>query len=257
MDCDVERYSRQTAIPDIGPEGQARLARMKVLVAGAGGLGTPCASYLAGMGVGHLCIVDSDVVSLSNLTRQIMYSTADIGNEKATVLASRLHRANPGIHIEPLVTHIDRNNAPNLISGFDVVASCLDNLETRYILNEACVRAGIPMVEAGIMGFTGMVTVIKAGQGPCYNCLFPQDRSIRNSSMMKKATATYPLGVLGSTAGIAGSVQAGEVLKLLLGIGEPLVGRMLLFNHLRADFRLVSMAKSAKCPVCGHIPEHD
>ena len=109
------------------------------------------------------------------------------------------------IHIEPLVTHIDRNNAPNLISGFDVVASCLDNLETRYILNEACVRAGIPMVEAGIMGFTGMVTVIKAGQGPCYNCLFPQDRSIRNSSMMKHRD--LPARRLGSTAGMAGSVR--------------------------------------------------
>ncbi len=248
-----ERYSRQTQIPHIGQEGQARLAGKKVLIAGAGGLGTPCASYLAGMGVGHIGIVDNDVVSLSNLPRQFMYGTADIGHEKAKVIAARLHGANPTIHIEPIVTRIDRGNAGKLISGYDVVASCLDNLDTRYILNQACVEARIPMVEAGIMGFTGIVTVVKPGHGPCYHCVFPQKDRTNEGSADAKGQTPSPPGVLGSTAGTAGSVQAGEVLKLLLGIGESLVGRMLLFDLLRADFRLVSVARAPECPVCGHI----
>lgn len=242
-----ERYSRQITLPEVGEAGQLELSSRRVLVVGAGGLGTPCSVYLAGMGVGHISLVDSDSVSLSNLPRQIMYRMADIGEMKAPTLAERLTAANPNVKIEPIVKRLDSDNMGETVQGYDAVAACLDNLETRYILNKACVEAGIPLVEAAVSGFTGMVTVVMPGKGPCYQCLFPK-RSMAN----KKASS--PPAIAGPAPGVAGALQASEVMKLLLNIGEPLVGRMLLFDLLRGEFNIVTTARRDGCEVCGQVP---
>ncbi len=236
-----KRYARQIMVPQVGPEGQALLSTKRVLIAGAGGLGTPCAAYLAGAGIGHIAILDSDVVSLSNLPRQILYTMHDIGKEKAKVLAEKLAAANDGVSIVPMVQSITQENVSNTIESFDVVISCVDNLETRYVLNQACISSGIPMIEGAISGFTGMVTTIVPGQGPCYQCIFPK----------KLVPVQESIGVLGPTPGVTGSIQAAEALKLLLGKGLLLAGRLLLLDLLSSDFRIVTVKNDPCCPICG------
>ncbi|QUL99125.1 MAG: HesA/MoeB/ThiF family protein [Candidatus Fermentithermobacillus carboniphilus] len=238
-----ERYARQILVPEIGEVGQEILSAKRVLVVGAGGLGTPCTSYLAGAGVGHIGLLDSDEVSLSNLPRQIMYDMNDLGKRKADVLSRKLSAANPLIRIEPITEKLTEENVHSIVRGFDVVASCVDNLETRYILNEACVRAGIPMVEGAVYGFTGLVTVILPGRGPCYECIFP-----KRPQLEKK-----PVGVAGPSPGVIGSIQAAETLKLLLGKGQPLAGRLVLIDLLTASFQTIVVAKNPECRVCRNM----
>lgn len=239
-----ERYARQILLPEVGETGQKELFTKKVLIVGAGGLGTPCSLYLAGAGVGEIDLVDSDVVALSNLPRQVMYRMDDIGKPKALLLAERLMAANPGVKVNPIVKRLDKDNIKEVVQGHDVVAACLDNLATRYILNEACVEAGIPMVEAAVSGFTGMVTVVMPGKGPCYQCLFP-----KRSTASKKPSSPPPIA--GPAPGIAGALEASEVLKLLLNIGEPLVGRMLLFDLKMGQFQIVTASRREDCEICG------
>jgi molybdopterin/thiamine biosynthesis adenylyltransferase len=236
-----KRYARQIMVPEVGPEGQALLSTKKVLIVGAGGLGTPCSAYLAGAGIGHIGILDNDVVSLSNLPRQILYTTNDIGREKAKVLAEKLAAANHGLSLVPMIQSLTKENVSNTIEGFDVVISCVDNLETRYILNQACISSGIPMIEGAISGFTGMVTTIIPGQGPCYQCIFPK----------KLVPVQKAIGVLGPTPGVTGSIQAAEALKLLLGKGLLLSGRLLLLDLLSGDFRTITVRNNPYCPICG------
>lgn len=239
------RYARQIALPEIGREGQVVLGSKRVLIVGAGGLGTPCAAYLAGAGVGHIAIVDNDVVSLSNLQRQILYNMDDIGKQKAMVLTKKLAAANDALEIVAVTQTMTMANASNLISGYDIVISCVDNPGTRYILNQACINNGIPMVEGAISGFTGIVATIIPGQGPCYQCIFPN----------KPVPGHKPVGVASPTPGVVGSIQAAEAIKLLLGKGVPLTGRLLLIDLLKGDFRTVSVSNSPDCPVCGKAVE--
>ena len=242
-----ERYSRQIMLPEVGEDGQKKLFSKRVLIVGAGGLGTPCSLYLAGMGVGHIGLVDSDSVSLSNLPRQFMYRPDDVGKMKAPTLTRMLAAANPDITVEPIVKNLGAENMDEIVSGYDAVASCLDNLETRYILNKACVDADIPLVEAAVSGFTGMVTVIAPGRGPCYQCLFP--KKAKKAAAAKKPSS--PLAIVGPAPGIAGAMQASEIMKLLLNMGESLIGRMLLFDLLRSEFNIVTTSRREKCEVCG------
>lgn len=238
-----ERYQRQIIIPEIGESGQEVLARKRVLIVGCGGLGTPCAAYLAGAGVGHLTLVDADSVALSNLPRQYMYTVDEIDQMKAPSMAKKLSRNNPGVEVVPMTVKITDDNAADLVRGFDVAVSCVDNLETRYSLNRACVSAGIPMVEAAVTGFSGIVTVVMPGKGPCYQCIFPK----------KPVAVKKPVPVVGPAPGVAGTIQASETLKLLLGIGDPLVGRMILFDLLASRFDTVKVERNPECPVCQHL----
>lgn len=244
------RYSRQIQIPEIGEEGQEALAHKKVLVVGAGGLGTPCAAYLAGMGVGRITIVDHDSISLSNLPRQFMYDPSDIGKMKAAVLAGKLHRANPNIIIEPLIVAANPDSIQRAAAGCDVVVSCVDNPQTRYAINQACVQAQIPMVEGGVSGFQGMATVIWPGKGPCYECLFPA-RKIQPEACL------WPAGIAAPVPGVIGSIQAIEVLKILLGKGQPLTGQLLIADFLSGAFRVVRADRKPDCRICSHLPIHD
>ncbi len=237
-----ERYLRQIAIPQIGEKGQAELAGKRVLVVGAGGLGTPCATYLAGMGTGHIRLVDDDTVSLSNLPRQVLYDTSDIAKHKAFALRKKLLKANPTIDVEPVITRLDAQNAKILVEDRHAVASCVDNLDTRYLLNDACLRASVPFVDAGVAGFSGLVTTVVPGRGPCYRCIFPEE----------SPGSFPPTGIFGPAAGVAGAIQAGEILKLLLGIGDPLTGKMLLFNLLQGDFRSIPAPRRPSCKACGN-----
>jgi len=241
MEQVLERYNRQILVPEVGLEGQEELGKKRVLVVGAGGLGTPCLLYLTGMGIGHIAVVDSDKVSLSNLPRQVAYNIHDLGKSKAKVMAKKLQLANPNSEVEPLPVILSDANALDFVKTYDVVVSCVDNMETRYVLNRACVEAGVPMVEGAVSGFQGLLTVIVPGQSPCYECIFPA----------KVQTEKKPIGVVGPVPGVIGSIQAAEVLKLLLRKGDLLSGILLIVDLLRGDFRFVEVKRNPECPVCG------
>ncbi len=244
------RYSRQILMPEIGEKGQKALAQKKVLVVGAGGLGTPCAAYLSGMGVGHITIMDHDSISLSNLPRQFMYDPSDMGKMKAAILAQKLHKANPDIIIEPLTIAANPDSIQKAAAGCNVVVSCVDNPQTRYAINQACVQAQIPMVEGGVSGFQGMATVIWPGKGPCYECLFPA-RKIRPE------TCLQPTGIAAPVPGVIGSIQAIEVLKILLGQGQPLTGQLLIADFLSGNLSVIRADRKPDCRICSHLPIHD
>jgi len=238
------RYDRQTIIPTIGESGQKRLLSSSVLVAGLGGLGSPVALYLAAAGVGHLGLADDDVVSESNLQRQIIHGVAALGRKKAESAAGRVRDLNPDVRVTIHRERVTRANVVSVIHGYNVVVGCLDNMESRYTLNEACVGAGVPLVEGGVMRFSGMVTTIVPGKGPCYRCIFP---AMPDAGVMEQASA----GVLGPAPGVIGSIQAMEAVKLILGIGEPLIGRLLLVDLLLGSFKEVEATRNPACPVCG------
>lgn len=238
------RYARQIIMPEIGKEGQTLLSGRKVLIVGAGGLGTPCAAYLAGAGVGHITIADNDVVSLSNLQRQILYNMDDIGKNKAVVLAKKLSSANDTIEIVGVAQTVTQANALELIKCYDTVVACVDNPDTRYVLNQACSAGKIPMVEGAISGFTGLVTTIVPGKSPCYRCAFPN-----KPSPLKK-----PIGVASPTPGVIGSIQAAETLKFFLNKGRVLTGKLLVIDLLAGSFCTVNINKDPNCPVCGKNP---
>ncbi|MBV8065295.1 MAG: molybdopterin-synthase adenylyltransferase MoeB [Actinobacteria bacterium] len=243
------RYSRHLLIPEVGEEGQLKLLDARVLLIGAGGLGSPASLYLAAAGVGRLGIVDDDVVDESNLQRQIAHSTERLGESKAESAKRTLQALNPDVDV---VTYKERLTSENvdriLADGWDVIVDGADNFPTRYLLNDAAVWHDIPIVHGSIYRFEGQVTVLKPHEGPCYRCLFPQPPP------PELAPSCAEGGVLGVLPGIVGSLQASEALKLALGIGEPLVGRLLLFDALSTEFNEVTLRRDPNCPVCGEHP---
>lgn len=244
----LERYSRHLRLAEVGIEGQKRLAAGHVLVVGAGGLGSPAAFYLAAAGVGHLRLVDDDVVDRSNLQRQILHTEASVGTPKVESARQRLQALNPSIRIEPVQARVTSDNVEALLDGIDVVVDGSDNFPLRYLLNDACVKLGKPLVYGAVQRFEGQVSVFDAGrqrgQAPCYRCLFPEPPPPEFAPNCAEA------GVLGVLPGIVGLLQANEAIKLLLGIGQPLSGRLLQFDALGMRFRELRLPPDPDCPVC-------
>jgi len=243
-DAQRQRYSRHLLIPEVGPEGQARLLASKVLLVGAGGLGSPAALYLAAAGVGTLGIVDFDVVDASNLQRQVLHSTERIGQRKTESAARTISALNPDVDVVRHDEMLTADNVARLIAGYDVVLDGTDSFETRYLLNDAAVIAGIPVVHASVYRFEGQLTVFDPPAGPCYRCLYP------TPPPPELAPACSVAGVLGVVPGIMGLLQANEVLKLLLGIGTTLAGRLVLFDALEGEFTELRLRRDPACPVC-------
>jgi molybdopterin/thiamine biosynthesis adenylyltransferase/rhodanese-related sulfurtransferase len=245
---ELVRYARHLSLPDVGREGQDRLRAARIVIIGAGGLGSPAALYLAAAGVGTLGIVDADRVELSNLQRQILHGTADVGSPKVASATKRIEALNPHVHIEPHELRLDAAQAADLLRRYDVVLDGSDNFPTRYLVNDTCVWLGKPLVYGSIFRFEGQVSVFDASRGPCYRCLYaepPPPDLVPNCAEG---------GVLGVLPGIIGSLQALEVLKLVLGIGDSLVGRLVLFDALALGFRELRLRKDPDCPVCGERP---
>lgn len=247
-DEEIQRYSRHILLPEVGGRGQMRLKEASVLVVGAGGLGSPVALYLAAAGVGRIGLIDSDVVDSSNLQRQVLHDTDQLGRPKVESGAERMRAINPHITVQTYHDRLGAENVAELVAQYDVIVGGVDNFPARYLLNDACVMAKKPLVEAGILKYDGMVMTIKPYEGPCYRCIFPEPPPPGTVPTCSEA------GVLGALAGVMGSLQAFEVLKLILEIGEPLAGRMLMFEGLRGQFRTVEWDRNPKCPVCGDHP---
>jgi len=243
------RYSRHLLIPEVGEEGQLKLLESKVLLIGAGGLGSPAALYLAAAGVGRLGIVDADVVDESNLQRQVLHATADLGTPKVDSARAALEALNPDVDVVGYRERLTSENVDRIFGeGWDVIVDGADNFPTRYLVNDASVWHDVPVVHGSIYRFEGQTTVFKPGAGPCYRCLFPQPPP------PELAPSCAEGGVLGVLPGVIGSLQANEALKLLLGIGEPLVGRLLLFDALAGELNEVAVRRDPDCPVCGEHP---
>jgi molybdopterin/thiamine biosynthesis adenylyltransferase/rhodanese-related sulfurtransferase len=243
------RYSRHLLIPEVGEEGQQRLLDARVLLIGAGGLGSPASLYLAAAGVGRLGIVDADVVDASNLQRQIVHSTDTLGTPKVTSARRAIEALNPDVQVVGYEERLTSANVDRILGeGWDVIVDGADNFPTRYLVNDASVWHGIPVVHGSIYRFDGQVTVFKPHEGPCYRCLFPVPPP------PELAPSCAEGGVLGVLPGIVGSLQASEALKLALGAGDPLVGRLLLFDALHTEFTEVALQRDPACPVCGETP---
>jgi molybdopterin/thiamine biosynthesis adenylyltransferase/rhodanese-related sulfurtransferase len=238
------RYSRHLLIPEVGAKGQTKLLDSKVLLIGAGGLGSPASLYLAAAGVGTIGIIDFDVVDLSNLQRQIVHTTDRIGEKKVDSARKTLLALNPGINVIGHDEMLVADNVERIIAGYDVIVDGTDTFETRYLLNDAAVIAGIPVVHASVFRFEGQLTVFKPYEGPCYRCLYP------TPPPPELAPGCSVAGVLGVVPGIMGLLQTNEVLKLLLGIGESLAGRLLLFDALEGSFTELKLRRDPTCPVC-------
>lgn len=239
------RYARQLILKGFGPLAQQRLADARVLIVGAGGLGSPASMYLAAAGVGTLSVVDRDNVELSNLHRQLLYGTPDVGRRKTEVTAERLRAINPLVAVHIHETRLTAQNAAALVAGHDIVIDATDNFPTRYAINEACVRSRVPFIYGSVARFEGQISIFAAPDGPCYRCLFPEP----------PAPGTVPTcaeeGVLGVVPGILGLLQATEAIKWIAGIGTPLVGRMLLLDLLEHETRTIHLARRVDCPTCG------
>jgi len=244
-----ERYSRHILVPEIGLEGQTKLLEAKVLLLGAGGLGSPTALYLAAAGVGTLGIVDDDEVDLSNLQRQVIHTTDRIGVAKVDSAEESVKAINPDVNVVKYKTRLDASNIMEIIEGYDVIVDGVDNFPTRYLLNDATVRLQIPVVSASILGFDGQLSVFKPYDGPCYRCLYPVPPPA------ELAPSCGANGVLGVLPGTMGLLQATEVIKLVVGVGEPLVGRLLLYEALGATFTELKVRRDPECPVCSRPPE--
>ncbi len=244
----IERYSRHIILSEVGGEGQAKLSRAKVLVIGAGGLGSPCAFYLGAAGIGTLGIVDFDKVELNNLQRQILHVTQDVGIPKVESAKKRIGELNPDVKVIPITERLTSQNALSVIRDYDVLVDGSDNFPTRYLMNDAAVLSGKPLVHGGIFRFDGQLFTILPHKGPCYRCLFAEPPPPGLVPSCQEA------GILGAVAGTIGVMQATEVLKLILGIGEPLTDRLLVFNALRNGFREVKIRRDPNCPVCGEHP---
>jgi molybdopterin/thiamine biosynthesis adenylyltransferase/rhodanese-related sulfurtransferase len=243
------RYSRHLLIPEVGEQGQLKLLDSKVLLIGAGGLGSPASLYLAAAGVGRIGIVDADVVDESNLQRQIVHSTDVLGEPKVESAKRTIEALNPDVQVVAYQERLTSDNVDRILAdGWDVIVDGADNFPTRYLVNDASVWHDIPVVHGSIYRFEGQVTVFKPGAGPCYRCLFP------SPPPPELAPSCAEGGVLGVLPGIIGSLQTNEALKLALGIGDPLVGRLLLFDALAAEFNEVTIRRDPDCPVCGEHP---
>ena len=245
---EILRYSRHLILPDVGVEGQKKLKAARVLLVGAGGLGSPAALYLAAAGVGTLGLVDFDVVDKTNLQRQILHGTSAVGTPKLESARARLQDLNPNVQVETFETRLTSQNALDIIREFDVVADGTDNFPTRYLVNDACVLLGKPNVYGSIFRFEGQASVFYAKEGPCYRCLYAEPPP---AGLVPSCAEG---GVLGVLPGIIGSIQAMETIKLIVGAGEPLIGRLLLFDALKLQFRELKLEKDPDCPVCGRNP---
>lgn len=241
---ELRRYGRQIVLPEIGLDGQRRLAAARVLVIGAGGLGSPAALYLAAAGVGTLGLAEFDVVDETNLHRQILFGTADVGRPKLEVAVERLKDANPHVRLEPLDGRFDAGNALERVAAYDLVVDGSDNFPTRYLVNDACVRVGRPLVWGSVFRFEGQVSLFATPDGPCYRCLFPEPPPPGLVPSCAEA------GVFGALPGVIGSLQAAQAIQWIAGVGAPLVGRLLLFDSLAGSFREVRLPKDPACPRC-------
>ncbi len=242
---EIRRYSRHLILPEVGMEGQLKLKQARVLCVGAGGLGSPLAMYLAAAGVGTLGIVDFDVVDVSNLQRQILHSTADVGRKKLDSAAERIAAINPNINVRKFETRLTSDNALEIVREFDIVVDGTDNFATRYLVNDACVLTGKPNVYGSIFRFEGQASVFAAKDGPCYRCLYPEPPP---PGMVPSCAEG---GVLGILPGLVGIIQATEAIKLILGTGDSLIGRLLLVDALAMRFRELKLRKNPDCPMCG------
>ena len=245
---EILRYSRHLILPDVGVEGQQKLKAARVLLIGAGGLGSPAALYLAAAGVGTLGLVDFDVVDKTNLQRQILHGTSTVGVSKLESAAARIHDLNPNVRVERFETRLTSENALDIIREFDIVADGTDNFPTRYLVNDACVLLDKPNVYGSIFRFEGQASVFHATRGPCYRCLYSEPPP---PGLVPSCAEG---GVLGVLPGIIGSIQAMETIKLILGAGQPLIGRLVLFDALKLQFRELKLEKDPDCPVCGTHP---
>src|ERR1039457_1949231 len=245
---DLSRYSRHLLLPEVGMEGQQKLKAARVLCVGAGGLGSPLALYLAAAGIGTLGLVDSDVVDLSNLQRQIIHSTKDIGRKKLDSATEKLTALNPSVNVVKHDTMLSSANALEILKDYDIVADGTDNFPTRYLVNDACVLLGKPNVYGSIFRFEGQASVFATKEGPCYRCLYPEPPP---PGLVPSCAEG---GVLGILPGLVGVIQATEVIKLILGIGDSLAGRLLLIDALGMNFRTLKLRKNPDCPVCGTHP---
>jgi len=245
---EIQRYSRHLIMPEVGMDGQLKLKAAKVLCIGTGGLGAPLGQYLAAAGVGRIGLVDFDKVDLTNLQRQILFSTKDVGRPKIEAAAERLRGLNPDIQIDTFETMLTSANALDILKDYDVIVDGTDNFATRYLVNDACVLLGKPNVYGSIFRFEGQASVFGYPGGPCYRCLYPEPPP---PGLVPSCAEG---GVLGVLPGIVGSIQAAETLKLIIGKGEPLVGRLLLFDALAMRFRELKLRKNPECPVCGAHP---
>jgi sulfur-carrier protein adenylyltransferase/sulfurtransferase len=243
-----ERYSRHLLMPEVGAEGQAKLLGAKVLLLGAGGLGAPTSLYLAAAGIGTLGIVDDDDVDLSNLQRQVIHTTDRIGMPKVDSAEATIKALNPDVDVVKYPVRLDASNIMEIADGYDVIVDGVDNFPTRYLLNDATVRLGIPVVSASILGFDGQLSVFKPHDGPCYRCLYPVPPPA------ELAPSCGANGVLGVLPGTMGLLQATEVIKLVAGIGEPLIGRLLLYEALGATFTELKVRRDPQCPICSRDP---
>jgi adenylyltransferase/sulfurtransferase len=242
------RYNRQIILPRVGPEGQVRLGRARILLVGAGGLGSPAALYLAAAGVGRLGIIDGDIVELSNLQRQVLHDTPSVGLAKTDSALHRLSRLNPDVEIVTYPFRLEARNALQILGDWDAVVDGSDNFPTRYLVNDACVLLGVPFVYGAVFRFEGQASVFSMRDGPCYRCLF------RDPPPPEAVPGCSEAGVLGVLPGLIGTIQATEAIKLVLGIGSPLVGRLLLVDSLDMEFREVEVRRDPECAVCGDEP---
>src|SRR3989442_14908564 len=246
--AELLRYSRHLILPDVGVEGQQKLKAARVLLVGAGGLGAPAALYLAAAGVGTLGLGDFDVVDKTNLQRQILHGTSSVGMPKPQSAAPRIKDLNPNVRVETFETRLTSENALDIIREFDIVADGTDNFPTRYLVNDACVLLDKPNVYGSIFRFEGQASVFHAKRGPCYRCLYSEPPP---PGLVPSCAEG---GVLGVLPGIIGSIQARETIKLILGSGQPLIGRLVLFDALKLQFRELKLEKDPDCPLCGRHP---
>jgi len=247
-DEQIERYSRHIILPEVGGSGQQKMLEARVLLLGAGGLGSPAAYYLAAAGIGNLGIVDFDQVDLSNLQRQIIHSTERIGMLKTESAKKTIQALNPDVNVTLYNEKMDSSNIMSLIKDYDYVVDGSDNFPTRYLVNDACVMKNKTLIHGSIYRFEGQVTVFKPDDGPCYRCLYPEPPP---PGMVPNCQEG---GVLGVLAGVIGNLQVVEVLKLILGIGKPLVGKLLIYDALNTEFRSLRLRRDANCPICGEKP---
>jgi molybdopterin/thiamine biosynthesis adenylyltransferase/rhodanese-related sulfurtransferase len=245
---EVLRYSRHLIMPEVGMEGQLKLKQAKVLCIGTGGLGAPLGLYLAAAGVGRIGLVDFDSVDFTNLQRQVLFGTTDVGRPKIEAAADHLRNLNPEIQIDTFETRLTSENALELFRDYDIIVDGTDNFPTRYLVNDACVLLGKPNVYGSIFRFEGQITIFGAPDGPCYRCLYPEPPP---PGLVPSCAEG---GVLGVLPGIVGTIQAAETLKLIIGKGDPLIGRLLLFDALGMKFRELKLRKNHECPACGDHP---
>ena len=248
-DDQLERYSRHLILKEIGVRGQKKLLAARVLVIGAGGLGSPAAMYLAAAGVGTIGIVDDDVVDLSNLQRQIIHGTGNVGMPKVESAAETVTSINPDVTVKPYRIRVSAGNIAELIAGYDVIVDAADNFSTKFLINDACVLAGKPYIYGGALRFEGQLMTYVPGRGPCYRCIF------RDMPAAGEVPSCKEAGVLGAVVGVIGSMQAVEAVKLILGVGKPLTARLMTFDALAMTCRAVPLPeREPDCPVCGEHP---